>query len=220
MKFQVTILMLMLSFIAAGQRNPLKDRYSISKSNHLTFYQKAQNLIELNDPDSSFEATRILQALLYYDTTKYLIELFTPLLDNIEKANRAYHITILSGQWKFEWSGSNWGTAQTSKDVNKAIFFTDKEAIFYSGDTIKRRTSYQLSNSYSQSRFATVNFFRLVFIDTKEEWDIRFYRNGFVPYVGRTQTVAMLINQMPNCVCGCPEEVYGKAADNTIVGRQ
>jgi hypothetical protein len=215
--------------VAAGQRHPIKDRYPIDNSNHLTFYQKAQKLIELNNPDSSFEATRILWALLYYDTTKYSVDLFTPLLDKIENANRAFYKTTLSGQWKFEWSGSNWGTAQTSKDVNKSIVFTDKEAIFYSGDTIKRRTVYYLSNNYplyfipsnnSQSRFTTVNLFHLVFADTKEEWNIRFYKDGFVPYVGQTQTTAMLINQMPNCVCGCPEEVYNKVVDNSLVGRQ
>ena len=221
MKLQITILLLIFSLVVAGQKHPIKDRYPINDSNDSSFYQKAQSLIQYNNPDSSWEATRILWALIFFDTTKYSMELYQPLLDKIETANRTFYEATLAGQWNFEWSGTNWGTAETSKEVTKRIIFNDKEAIFYSGNKVKRKTGYYLSNEYSNSRFVTANFFRLVFTDNKEEWTIRFYNNHkFVPYIGNTNTIGMLANQMPNCSCGCPEEIYSKVIDDAIVIRK
>jgi hypothetical protein len=214
MKLPILFLFLLASVAVFGQRLSKYENYSVKRKNHVALYERAKRLIEFNRPDSSHEAVRILRALNGYDSSKYSMNLFKPLLEKMEKANRTFYQQTIIGRWKFEWSGTNWGTTSTSDSTNEVLVFTDKEVIFYRNDTIQRRTPYQISNSNVRSYFYASVFFRIVFQDNNNEWPFWFYdHTDFVPYISKTKTVAMRISEEPFCSCGCPEQVFSKIVD-------
>jgi hypothetical protein len=223
MKCIIIVLFLFASCAASGQVDSLvearfaayiKGPYNIGYSNHTSFLNRVVQLVGLDNIDSSREAMRIMHALKYYDSVKYSDKVFVPLLKKIEKSTGSYLDAALVGRWRFAWGGTNWGAAFTAKDTTRQLVFTGSDLVFYTGDTVKRKTAYRLVNAapYGLPRnpwYATA--FRIRLEDSGEEWSFQVTREGqFAPYIGNALTASLHLNLMVNCVCGCPEEMYKK----------
>ncbi|MGB8190409.1 MAG: hypothetical protein WCF67_00760 [Chitinophagaceae bacterium] len=211
----IVLLLAPLSLIA--QRDLTTEKYKVSQSNHAAYYQHVLRLIEYKDYDSSCEATRVMRALMVYDTSTYSYALYTPLVDKIEAANFRYFREEIIGTWNFRWSGSNWGAANTPNDLIKKLIFTSDEILFYSGDTLTRKSRYRITHRPDVESHWWVSRAAAYYIsleDSGEIWSFRLNApDKFVPYIGRSNTTALWVNMMYNCVCGCPEVIYSKSLD-------
>jgi hypothetical protein len=215
--------LLLLAFCAdlnAQKKSAVKE-YNIDCSNDGAYYIKAKGLTIYN-PDSLFEAYRILKRLYHFDSTKYSKKFLSPDFSKIESINYHYLQTNIIGQWNFEWSGSNWGTSETSANKKARLVFTETEAFFYIADTLKRQTKYLITNKF-ESLYPKEIFFQLYFLDNKDHWDFSFMTKG-ADYIAHlkfdSQNIGLFINESPNCSCGCPESIYLKnGASNYVIGK-
>lgn len=116
----------------------------------------------------------------------------------------------LCGGWQGEGLGNNWGGfPQTILKSNKRIVFQTDSIFFYRNDTLVRVTHYQLVRPAPSSFRYKQTLFELG--DTKEKWQIVLYQVGDrVPWHGVATKPFLLFNKEPNCVCGCPEELYSQ----------
>jgi hypothetical protein len=114
---------------------------------------------------------------------------------------------LLCGVWQAEGLGNNWGgLPQTIVKPNKRVVFRRDSIFFYHNDTLTRATSYRLvpdSVSYRQTL--------LELSDSREIWQLIFYQVGeHVPWHGLATKPFLLFNKEPDCMCGCPEELYSQ----------
>ena len=194
----------------------LPNEFDIDSTNDLFYYNQAVKLTSYHNYDSSQRAVNMFRSLADFDKTKYSANNFQRELKQIELETYDYYKLVLAGQWKFEWSGSNWGTYKTSKELNQKIIFKNDSALFYINDTTIRQTKFFIENRFTSMWAFSVFDFSIIFNDSNEVWTFRLYKS-YVPYIGKTNSFGILINKMPNCLCGCPEEVYEKILDADIV---
>ncbi|RYE50745.1 MAG: hypothetical protein EOP48_19285 [Sphingobacteriales bacterium] len=208
----LVIFFIHLCFLSFAQRMPALPEYTIDGTNDAYYFEKSKHLLGIADRDSLFEAQWILRILPLLDSIKYSAEFLKPHFAKYQTAYFAYLKNNIIGQWRFEWSGSNWGTEQTSATRNEKVVFTDTEAFFYKGDTLKRQTKYLITDEHS-SRFPRGRYFQLYFLDNKVRWDFSFQAKGIDYLTGLKfdrNSIGLHINEEPNCSCGCPERTYIK----------
>ncbi len=196
----------------------IPDKFDIDSTNDSFYYNQAITLASYHNYDSSEKAVNMFSSLVSFNETKYPASKFQTELKQIELETYDYYKLLLSGQWKFKWSGSSWGTDQTSKDLNKKIVFKNDSAFFYHSDTIVRQTKFVLENRFTDIYIFSVFSYTIILNDKNEKWGFSFYKSS-APYIGKTNSVAILINKWPGCACGCPEEVYEKIF-NKKLGRR
>lgn len=116
-------------------------------------------------------------------------------------------ISLMCGYWKSEGMGSNWDYSGKLFYPNKNFIFTKDEVFFYSKDSLVRHTRYKIIlDKYKPLEFQNPLF---ELEDTKEQWSLHIIKIGeSVPWHGKAQKLHLLFNKQPNCVCGCPEELY------------
>lgn len=117
---------------------------------------------------------------------------------------------LLCGGWQAEGLGNTWGGfPQTILKPNKQVVFTGDSIFFYRNDILARATHYRLVRPSPGSVCYTQTLVELS--DLKEKWQIVFYQVGDnVPWHGTATKPFLLFNKEPNCVCGCPEELYSQ----------
>ena len=195
-----------------GRLIPFTPKKYITSSNHIEYYNKIKVLLAYGNQDSIMEAFQILTNLFYFDSVLYSKNKLQKELSIIAKENYKYYFSMLIGKWTFKWSGSNWGTDNTSTNTNATIVFTPSEALFFKNDSLIRKTKYLITNQYSSQHFKETNY-QLYFIDNKSLWDFYFRSDG-EDYLNNLKydnnKIGLYINEMPNCVCGCPESIYIK----------
>lgn len=195
-----------------GRLKGQTPEFKINHTNHNQFYQDAKELINFDDRDSIFKAFRLLKHLHYFDSSIYSNKILQQLFSQIEKKSYDYYHDNLLGEWVFEWSGSNWGTSETSASKKEKIIFTESKALFYTNDSLNRQTSYKIRNDF-KGYLSKEIFFLLYLEDTKAAWEINFQNKG-ADYVAKLkfseEHVGLFINENYHCICGCHERIYLK----------
>ena len=235
LKFKLTILLFASAFATHGQSNltqtskinpdfkrMILGKYyvDIDSSNHQAFYKKVKSLIEFEDKDSSYKATRLMWALLFYDTTKYSTDFFQPLLDRIQQSNESYYDRVLKGQWRFShdfWTGLvSQVTTTTAYDTGRTVSFKNGYAKFYFYDTLKRTSKYKIISESTGFEFSRVNNFKILFLDKNESWT--FVITTTIKSVGERTSLRVILD--PNCSCGCRDDIYYKQEEPYLTIRK
>ena len=226
MKIKLTILFLAMLTLIFGQttkvrrdklnRIRLPNEFDIDSTNDLYYYNQAITLTSYHNYDSSQKAVNMFRSLSKFNEIKYSVSNFQTEMYQIEVEVYNYYKLALSGQWKFEWSGSNWGTDKTAKEVNQKIMFKNDNVYFFRNDTIVRQSKFILENRFRNRLIFNVYDLSIIFNDNNEEWTLTLCKS-YIPYIGKSNSLGILINKMPNCVCGCLEEVYAKMLDTNLV---
>lgn len=189
-----------------------KYNYVYDNQNCQYFFAQAKSLIELNNPDSSNKASKIMWGLYLFDTAKFSFEGFVPLLDKIVQSNTRYYENNLTGVWRFshdflDGMGSAL-TTTTDKDTCRVIQFDGHNVAFYFNDSLYRKTSYNIEPYQSGFEFQRVNIYNICFYDSDDKWQITLTPKN------------MEVRTYPICVCGCYINIYKKIEDGApIVGK-
>ncbi len=209
MKSRLTIIFLFFFFVAESQIGGLFFN-RVDTSNNEDYYKRLLKNIKVENIDSSHEAINLIFDLYTYDSKKYNSNLFNPILKQIQSLQLKFLRKTIIGKWQSESLGSNWfNTKETMVNPNKEFVFNNSEAIFYLKDSLTRKTSYSIISEERQQDNLKFAKFSIVFTDTKEKWALHFITKGnLVPFHGTAQRLYLLFNKEPNCVCGCPEELY------------
>jgi hypothetical protein len=193
--------------LVLGKYNYIYDSYNCK-----VFEDKVKSLIELNDLDSAYKATKIMWGLLLYDTIKYSEEYFKPLLDKIVNLNTAYFESNLKGEWRFShdfWTGMVKQITTTSDiDTGKVVKFDGNTAYFYFNDSLFRQSSYKVVVKQSENKFLSVNHYNIQLNDINENWSFSLTENSY------GSKMIMTIQNDPNCLCGCRQDIYKKIDSN------
>lgn len=116
--------------------------------------------------------------------------------------------TLLSGSWTGEALGNNWVMGKPLIKPDRKIVFTETQVFFFYNGKLERVTAYRLLENPLKIRQQT---FLIEFEDNKQTWGIKLLPVGQnVPWNGIAQKPYLLLNAIPNCICGCPESVYSK----------
>lgn len=189
--------------------------YIYNDQNSAVFYKKVTSLIELNNPDSSYKASKIMWGLLLFDTLKYSVENFKPLLDKIINSNTRYFENKLKGAWRFShdsWSGMGFEpTTTTAVDTGKVIRLDGYRAWFFFNDSLFRQTTYKIQVRQTSNELTMVNNYNIHFDDKNEDWSFKFSTDP-------TPTLTIILN--PLCSCGCGVDIYKKIADEPGITRR
>jgi len=226
MKLISIIILSLVCLSAPGQRIPYEAGYYerdslgklkyastvFTKETNKAYYNKAIHAIATKNQDSLVIAYYILKELYKSDPSKYSKSGLKDNFLKIEKQLSNYYRKTIIGTWIFKWSGSNWGTGETSASRNSKIIFTDTEAFFYNNDTLARKTKYLITNKFSDP-FSKTIYFNLYFTDNNATWDFKFETDG-ADYISNIKfskdSIGLWVNEMPECSCGCPESIYIK----------
>ena len=236
MKLLATAILLLTGYLAIGQVGvietferdstgkllPTNKKIIITQSNSTEYYERAKGFINAANYDSLLYADIILRKLFYFDSIRFSRKIISNHKSEIERQSFNYFKGNIIGQWAFEWSGSNWGTDQTSKTRKEEIVFTDSEAYFYSNDSLKRKTQYLITNK-QVPYFMKDLYFQLYFPEDNLYWQVGFINHG-PNYLARInfskQKIGLHINEMPNCSCGCPESIYLKVVSESCTSEK
>ena len=207
-------------FIAHGQMETLNLNWfdstnytdyfkrRIDSINNADYYNRLQKNINIENIDSSTEATNLIFELYNSDSKKYSAKLLNPILKEIEAFNLNFFKKTIIGNWHSEGLGSDWFTTKII-NPNKKFTFSETEAFFYINDSLVRQTSYSIIGKTERHLDLEYKRFRIFFSDTKEEWSFNFITKGhIVPSHTDAKKLYILFNKEPNCVCGCKEELY------------
>jgi hypothetical protein len=191
----------------------------INNSNHKQYFKKVKTLVELANKDSSYKATKLMWALLFYDTVKYSTDFFKPLLDKVQKSNRAFYERTLAGTWRFShdfWTGLvSEITSKTAYDTGRTVSFNNGYAEFYFYNTLKRATEYQIIPNTTGFEFSRVNNFKILFLDKNEYWTFTI-TTPKKSFEDRTYLTVILD---PSCSCGCRNDIYYKVENPYLTTR-
>lgn len=226
MKFLLIILLNVFCLKLSGQPLPFErvsyERDSLgklirfsavfNKESSDNYFKKALSYIHNQQADSLKLAYFMLLDLYYYDSSKYSNANLKEYFSQIESNLLSYYSRTIIGNWSFNWSGSNWGTSETSTDKKAKLVFTDTVCYFYLSDTLQRQAKYKITNEFTTPYSKAISF-QLYFLDTKDVWDF-FFRTEGADYIANLkfdqENIGLFINEMPNCSCGCPESIYLK----------
>jgi hypothetical protein len=104
--------------------------------------------------------------------------------------------------------GNNWVTGKPLIKPDSRIVFTETQVLFFSNGKLERVTAYRLLENPIKFRQQTL---LIEFEDNKQRWSIRLLPVGQnVPWNGTAKKPYLLLNAIPNCICGCPESLYSK----------
>ena len=209
MKTNLTILFLIFSSMAEGQVDSLFPN-RVNNLNDESYYRRLLQNSNDKNIDSTNEAIKLIFDLHNFNSKKYNSALLQPLLNKIERFQQRFFKETIIGKWRSESLGSDWeNTIEKMINPNKQFVSTDNEAFFFKSDSVIRRTSYFIITRPIKVNLLTFNRFSIQFLDTKDEWSFYFITKGHgVPFHGNAQKLYLLFNKHPNCVCGCPEELY------------
>ena len=149
------------------------DVDSINSSNSELYYQRAKQLIKIENIDSLDFSHTILLRLHYFDSTKYPWQLYTSDFKNMERTSYRYHTKNIIGTWIFEYGSDSIGKIETSKTKKLKLVFTKTQLSIYENNILKRQTKYSIGNKDVLS-YAKELFFQIYLSDTKEFWSIEF----------------------------------------------
>jgi hypothetical protein len=194
----------------------------LTKETSEKYFIAALHSIRTQKVDSLKTAYSMLSKLHYFDSSIYSSARLNNYFAQIETGLLSYYKKTIIGNWTFEWSGSNWGTSKTSANKKASLVFTDTECYFYISDTLQRKTKYVITNEFVFPYPKPV-FFQLYFLDNKDLWNFSFRTSG-ENYTAKLkyneENIGLFINEMPNCLCGCPERIYLKnSAENYRIGK-
>lgn len=217
MKKYLTIVLLLISLYTIGQAKVSSEDSvlfrrlmipHIDTSKYQIYQLQVQKLSRLNNVDSVREALRIMYELCRFLPQKFNTKTFFNELDEIDSFKLRYASSIL-GNWKSEILGNNWGFFNKNlKNPNRRAIFTDSEVLFYLNDTLIRKTYYKI---VFDKRVLGFDNFLLEFADSKQKWAFYLIPVGeAVPFHENAKKIHLFINKQPNCLCGCPEELYSK----------
>ncbi|MES2772665.1 MAG: hypothetical protein V4722_00680 [Bacteroidota bacterium] len=211
MRYPIAIVFLFYSFVAKGQtENFFVNR--IDSTNDHFYFESLQRMSRQGNTDSTDEAIGIIVDLSNFDSLKYSAALLQPILSQIDSFSFILFQKTLEDKWKSEALGSNWGGEIINPE--KKFIFKNSEAFFYHRHTLIRNTSYDLNTRNIRHNGLVLKKFVIQFSDTKEEWALSFITRGhWVPFHGKAEKVFLMFNKEPNCVCGCPEELYSLDTD-------
>ncbi len=209
MKYILTIICLAFSFVAKCQIESFFVN-KIDSSNHENYYKRLRKNINVENIDSSSEAINLIFDLHRFDSKKYSSNLLNPYLKQIQDFQLTFFRKTIIGKWQSESLGSSWASSREKMfNPNKGFFFDNSEAIFYLRDSLIRKTSYSIISKEEVHSDLKFKRFSIIFSDTKAAWSFHFITKGNgVPFHGTAQVLYLLLNKEPNCVCGCPQEMY------------
>ena len=191
----------------------------IDNINQQKYFEKVKTLVQFEDKDSSYKATRLMWALWFYDTAKYSTDFFQPLLDRIQQSNESYYDRVLKGQWRFShdfWTGLvPYVTTTTDYDTGRTVIFKNGYAEFYFYDTLKRTTKYKIVPQTTGFELSRVNNFKILFLDKNEYWT-------FVITAKKSfgDRISLRVILDPNCSCGCGDDIYYKQEEPYLTSRK
>lgn len=219
MKFLVIIFLSAINCPCFGQEdNYVRDStgrlisktplIEINSLNHNHYYQKSKQLLDINNGDSLFKAYQILTKLHYFNSTVYANNILAPDFAKIEETNLNNIKKNIVGTWSFEWSGSNWGTAETYKTNNELIVFTCDQASFFKGDSLVKITPYIITNEFSTSLKEFI--FQVYFPEDKTAYDISFKTSGadYTAHLAFSKDNMALYLDTPGDCSGCARAIY------------
>lgn len=131
---------------------------AFTKETSDSYFKTALHFIRNQQADSLKIAYFMLRELYYFDSSKYSNAYLKKYFSQIESSLVTYYNRTIIGTWSFEWSGSNWGTSQTSTEKKAKLVFTDNECYFYVSDTLQRQTKYKITNEFSFPRSKAISF--------------------------------------------------------------
>lgn len=218
MKITIFIWCLFLFSFAMGQKKRESKsmllggyNYAYDTANCHLYYEKAKSLIELNNPDSSYKAKKIMLGLYFYDTVKYTYKFFKPLVDKIEQSNRHFYINKIKGTWRFShdfWTGLvPVSTSTTAIDTGKVVKFNGSVATFYFNDTLTRQTAYKVLFTQRGAELGRYLTYSICFDDSNEDWEFTLKQEK------GDSTLSMIRTLDPSCSCSCGVHIYKKIND-------
>lgn len=211
MRLPICMLLVVAPLISTSQIRRPGIPNPVNNTNHETCLLQASALINAHNPDSNYKATRILWDLCLYDSCLYPFNKVFPLLYKIENSNHQYLCDSLQGIWYLIGRGTSGYGTLSDPTPQTTIAISHDSARFYSAGHLKRTTTFSIEKTSAETGFLTVNFFNIVFSDTKEKWGIRLeQRSYYHPVLRQVVPVTVTFNQQPGCSCGCPEELYGR----------
>ena len=238
LKFKLTILLFVIAFgthrqscfAQTSKMNPDikgmilgKHNVEINSTNHQAFYKKVKTLIEFEDKDSSYKATKLMWALWFYDTTKYSTNFFHPFLERIQKSNESFYDRVLKGEWRFShdfWTGLVQESTTTSAyDTGRTVLFKNGYAKFYFYDTLKRTSKYKIISQSKGFEFSKVNNFKILILDKNELWTfaIDINKKRFEDKNSLKDRISLRVILDPYCSCGCGSDIYYKQEEFTYL---
>ncbi len=225
MRFILTIILFATTFFLKGQpfsdgsnkhkedfMNMVLGKYhvSINSCNEQNYLDTINKLIEFNNNDSSYKATKLMWGMWFYDTTKYSVTFFKPLITKILKSRQEYYKENLEGKWRFShdfWTGLVFqSTTTTAEDTNKTVLFKNGIAEFYFKDSLLRRTGYKVFLEISGFELSWNSYFKIQFLDKNDYWVFNISPSKTSPVDELKLTVIL----DPNCSCGCGSLIYKK----------
>lgn len=123
----------------------------------------------------------------------------------INNYDSAYFKNDLIGWWKLS------GNQNSSNTLfNNTMQVTPTEILFYSGDSITRKTAFTITRFTSSKRMSSTNNFLINLTDRDETWDILFFNSS-------KKAASIIINTEPGCFCNCPYQVYNRLNESNFV---
>lgn len=182
-------------------RKNIHGEIEIKKGEEKAFFKTASEYVK---HDSLIPALSIYRILSYTDRPAGCRRKATVLYDKTEKLALAKVQNRLQGNWRWIWSGSNWGIENRPADCDCSQMITiNKNSItFYQNDTLIRTTTFRLFKDFGWRTQKDYNEISIELNDKSEKWHILFDGTWWTPEDGFT------INKYYGCVCGCPEEGY------------
>ena len=206
MRCTVTIAFLICSFVSNAQIEEFLFT-RVNNSNDRLYFERLKRIYTEENIDSVYAAISIVVDLSNFDSFKYNATLLQPFLSQLDSFKLNFYQKALEEKWKSEPMGSGWGGAIINPQ--KKFIFRNAEAFFYHRDTLIRHTPYAIKTKNELYNGLVFKRFVIQFADTKEEWALYFITKGHgVPFQRNAERLFLWFNKIPNCMCGCPEELY------------
>jgi len=210
-RYTITIAFLFYSFVSKAQIEKLFFT-RVDSTNDRLYFENLKRMSKEENIDSVYAAISIIVDLSNFDSDKYNATLLQPILSQLNSFTLNFYQKTLEEKWKSEAMGSNWGGEIINPQ--KKFIFKNAEAFFYHRDTLIRNTPYAIKTRNELHHGLVFKRFVIEFSDTKEEWALSFITKGHgVPFQRDAETLFVLFNKIPNCLCGCPQELYSLDAD-------
>lgn len=178
--------------------------------------QDFEKAIELENRGNIKEAVSLYYGIAQFDSTSYRGHYAVAKLDSIWQIKKRLFKERLLGEWRWIWSGTNWGTSDSPRrcDCEEYWSFQDAEIIVTKANEIKEKLVYKIERDFSSIGTSS---FVLKINDGEKQWRLRIYsevENDYYLMERSEKTTFFLafrdVTLSSGCVCGCPEKRFEK----------
>ncbi|KAA3635620.1 MAG: hypothetical protein DWQ02_09605 [Bacteroidetes bacterium] len=196
-------------------QSELVDEEFVEYSEELALqdYTKA---LRLEQAGSLKEALSFYKYVAQFDSTNDIGRISKSKLDSIGTIEKEIFQNQFMGEWKWIWSGTNWGTENSPKKCNCQKYWKVgfNEILVLEDNQVIDKLHYKIEKDINA---IGTGYFIININSGKKKWRLRIYREVENAYflMERSKDAKFFLSfrdegLIPNCVCGCPEKRFEK----------